>query len=723
MRDQVTGTTYSDGTPAVTMSYDAAGRPLEIGNAVATDAYAYDDAGQLAVETQSVAGHPAAMRTLTHSHDADGLRTGLVYPGGKVLAAGYTARGQLATMTFHGQPVATSTYRPNGQPIGTVYGNGAQRTLSYDAAGRLTGTGTNVGAATITGRGYALDAVGRRTGYVDETAANAVFSYDPAGQVLGGTVPVPGQPASVNTYAYDPEGNRTQSSTGIQPAPADPVTITGSTTYTANPLNQYTAITGNPNPTYDADGNLLSGLRSPLSVFTCTWNGENRMLSSTSANVAITDRRVENAYDALGRRVRKTVKFASTGAVIEDRYFIYDGWNVIEETIAPATGPVETAEAVWGTDLSGSAQGAGGVGGLLLRESSATGASYYHYDGNGNVTALTSGAGTVQAAYTYGPFGETLRAAGPLAQANPWRFSTKYQDEETGLLYYGYRFYNPTDGRWPSRDPIEEEGGVNLYGMLGNDAVNRIDLLGLADILVEMNRSYFEWDTVSSFTAKATAKGISACCKEVTGQTIELKQGEYSLVKQGDYFHGVKNYPIPEGSHTGNWSPSSTTSIRAIVSSINSGIVQNYDRAMTAYRQTLQNEGGNGAPNLLERIFGRIGQGGGPSAPGQITLYGIPTGEFGNNNILINPGGGFSGTRMHIGENCNWSRGCPIVGKNAQLRTSQITIYEGHVGKAVRLHNFRFEDSYEVAADLAELVLCVKKQLGRKPTIEVRIAQ
>jgi YD repeat-containing protein len=52
MRDQVTGTTYSDGTPAVTMSYDAAGRPLEVGNAVATDAYAYDDAGQLAVETQ-----------------------------------------------------------------------------------------------------------------------------------------------------------------------------------------------------------------------------------------------------------------------------------------------------------------------------------------------------------------------------------------------------------------------------------------------------------------------------------------------------------------------------------------------------------------------------------------------------------------------------------------------------------------------------------------------
>jgi RHS repeat-associated protein len=205
------------------------------------------------------------------------------------------------------------------------------------------------------------------------------------------------------------------------------------------------------------------------------------MLSSTSANVAITDRRVENAYDALGRRVRKTVKFASTGAVIEDRYFIYDGWNVIEETIAPATGPVETAEAVWGTDLSGTAQGAGGVGGLLLRESSATGASYYHYDGNGNVTALTSGAGTVQAAYTYGPFGETLRAVGPLAQSNPWRFSTKYQDDETGLLYYGYRFYNPTDGRWPNRDPIGEEGGVNMSAFVRNHAISSFDSDGRAE--------------------------------------------------------------------------------------------------------------------------------------------------------------------------------------------------------------------------------------------------
>lgn len=60
----------------------------------------------------------------------------------------------------------------------------------------------------------------------------------------------------------------------------------------------------------------------------------------------------------------------------------------------------------------------------------------------------------------------------------PFRFSTKYRDLESGLYYYGCRYYMPTDSRWLSRDPIAEKGGVNLYGFCGNGAVNRIDLLG-----------------------------------------------------------------------------------------------------------------------------------------------------------------------------------------------------------------------------------------------------
>jgi RHS repeat-associated protein len=60
------------------------------------------------------------------------------------------------------------------------------------------------------------------------------------------------------------------------------------------------------------------------------------------------------------------------------------------------------------------------------------------------------------------------------------RFSTKYADDETGLVYYGYRYYDARGGRWVNRDPIEESGGENLYGMVGNDSIRTVDLLGLA---------------------------------------------------------------------------------------------------------------------------------------------------------------------------------------------------------------------------------------------------
>ena len=76
-----------------------------------------------------------------------------------------------------------------------------------------------------------------------------------------------------------------------------------------------------------------------------------------------------------------------------------------------------------------------------------------------------------------GPFGEVVKKTGT-ASGVPFGFSTKYQDDETGLLYYGYRYYQPGTGRWVNRDPINERGGRNLYGFVGNDLVDRSDYLG-----------------------------------------------------------------------------------------------------------------------------------------------------------------------------------------------------------------------------------------------------
>jgi len=100
-------------------------------------------------------------------------------------------------------------------------------------------------------------------------------------------------------------------------------------------------------------------------------------------------------------------------------------------------------------------------------------------DLNGNVTLLVNIAtGQAAATYDYGPFGEPLRQSGEYAMLNPFRFSTKYTDDETGMVDYGHRPYIPSLGRWPSKDPVGEDGGVNLYGFVGNDGIGKLDYLG-----------------------------------------------------------------------------------------------------------------------------------------------------------------------------------------------------------------------------------------------------
>ena len=79
----------------------------------------------------------------------------------------------------------------------------------------------------------------------------------------------------------------------------------------------------------------------------------------------------------------------------------------------------------------------------------------------------------------YDDFGRTISQSGPMAEDFRHRFSTKYFDAETGLYYYGYRFYSPSLMRWLNRDPIDK-GGLNLYGFCGNCVVANYDKGGCA---------------------------------------------------------------------------------------------------------------------------------------------------------------------------------------------------------------------------------------------------
>jgi RHS repeat-associated protein len=239
--------------------------------------------------------------------------------------------------------------------------------------------------------------------------------------------------------------------------------------------------------THDAEGNLTSDGR-----WNFTWDGENRLVRQETLSTVPTaaKRKLEYAYDADNRRIRKQVfHWNSTAWVLQkDLRFLYDGWNLIAELDGTNT---ILRNFVWGLDLSRTPQGAGGVGGLLaIQEGSES--HLPAFDGNGNVMALVKASDrSISARYEYGPFGETL-VAEEKGISNPFRFSTKYLDHETGFYYYGFRFYDPAKGGWLSRDPIEEEGGVNLYGFVMNNALSNFDLLGKKITIYTVNPSEFE---------------------------------------------------------------------------------------------------------------------------------------------------------------------------------------------------------------------------------------
>ena len=225
------------------------------------------------------------------------------------------------------------------------------------------------------------------------------------------------------------------------------------------------------------------------------YDAEDQLRSVTSRSLTNGALRVRNAYDYRRRRTSKTVQRLHVTTApppslpvelrewetCEERTFVYDDWNLIHETVYTVDSGVTNVTEIqyfWGLDLSGTLQGAGGVGGLLAV--SRNGQFYFPtFDNNGNVTKYIDESGNVVAAYEYDDFGRTISQSGPLADFFRHWFSTKYYDPETGLYYYGYRYYYPILMRWFNRDPMEEDGGGNLYSFVLNRVPYCLDKLGL----------------------------------------------------------------------------------------------------------------------------------------------------------------------------------------------------------------------------------------------------
>ena len=234
------------------------------------------------------------------------------------------------------------------------------------------------------------------------------------------------------------------------------------------------------------------------------WDAENRLVSQTPATGAPvpgsgTQVSIYHTYDGLSRRVCRLSVHETYGqsTLTYRRSFTYDGWNMVQSLdsggtagdLTHASTAASRLSFVWGPDIGSQTHGhtswqqAGGVGGLIaVLGTTATSCQFPLMDRLGNVMGYrraASGSGTVlDATYEYDAFGREVRSTGPASDLMPYRFSTKYTDADSGLVYYGYRFYDPDRGRWVNRDPIGEMGGVNLQCANYNDCLNAIDVLG-----------------------------------------------------------------------------------------------------------------------------------------------------------------------------------------------------------------------------------------------------
>ncbi|UDQ98453.1 RHS repeat-associated core domain-containing protein [Lentisphaerota bacterium WC36G] len=217
--------------------------------------------------------------------------------------------------------------------------------------------------------------------------------------------------------------------------------------------------------TYDDDGNMLTN-----GAWTYAYNGENRMTTAENGT-----KRLEYIYDYQGRRVEK--KEFDNSTLIKHTKFVYDGNNVVAEYEDNTL----SKKYLWGEDVSGSMAGAGGVGALLVVND--TTEDYYSmYDGNGNIVKYVNETSNEVASFEYTPFGAIKSASGSMVDELHYRFSTKYFDNNTNLIVYRYRNYNPQTGKWQTRDPLgeftEQKQFNLLYGFVTNNPILYFDYLG-----------------------------------------------------------------------------------------------------------------------------------------------------------------------------------------------------------------------------------------------------
>ena len=464
----LTNTVYSDGTPTVSLFYDALGRQIEAHDAAGITTFLYDFFGSLTNET--VIG-VAGTNTIIRYWDSFGRSLGYALNGVRQSTLAYDpSTGRLASMLANGSNTPFAWNYLDGSDLKSLLGypNGLTASWQYDANGQLLQVKNTFDVAAapspsqtsvISQYDYAYDAVGRRVSCAKSGSAFAqndtiTYAYNNRSELTNAVAAVDSDYRY--SYVFDDIGNRESSfERGTN------------SVYAVNQLNQYTAVDDFA-PQFDDDGNQTL-VKTATGIWSVTYNGENRpvlwALINSSTPSSSTPSLISMSYDRMGRRVTKN-----------NQCFVYNGYLQIAN-FELETSNVKHQTFIWDPTESFATRPLVRSHGSVNPFNLST--LYFTHDGNKNISDVVTFDNSIFAHYSYSPFGTSVLRAGLLGLDNVFRFSSEYVDDELGLIYYNYRHCDHANGRWLARDPIGEVDSESLYSGFLNSAINRIDSLGL----------------------------------------------------------------------------------------------------------------------------------------------------------------------------------------------------------------------------------------------------
>ncbi|MFA5204961.1 MAG: RHS repeat-associated core domain-containing protein [Lentisphaeria bacterium] len=528
--DTVSSVAYSDGT-SVSFTYDSSYRRVAtMTDSTGTTTYAYNAAGQLGAGSVASVASPlpnSAYVTLAYSYDqlgritnsaVDGVSSGVGYDSlGRTISAanplgsfsyGYVgATARLSSVGYpNGQSTTFSYYGTTGdlrlQQISNLTATNStlsQFSYEYDVTGQITKWTRQVDTETPTAYQFGYDAANQLISAVlKNTSTSAIlkqygYTYDPAGnrtseqvdntvnsaahnnlnQLLsrqgGGkmrfsgtlselaTVTVGGNPGTVTQAVSGTTTNVIFAGLADVTVGTNVVSVVAKGGGGITRTNRYQVVVSSgitQTLAYDPSGNLVSRSGGGSST-TYEWDVVNRLKAINNGT-----HRTEFTYDGFSRRVRIVEKEGET--VTSDKRLVWVGTDIAEER--DSTGAT-VMKRYFPQGVS-----------VFNPSSSVFDSFYYTRDHIGSIREVTDSTGAIQARYDYDPYGRRTKASGVFD--SDFGFTGHYYHALSGLHLALYRAYDADLGRWLSRDPIAENGGINLYAYVGNRPVKYIDPYG-----------------------------------------------------------------------------------------------------------------------------------------------------------------------------------------------------------------------------------------------------